>query len=134
MSQVVEPSLPDDPDAPKMKPTVSWEEISPESLRTSAESMVTKRGSDSDDALGGVGMAWFEVILGILFGLVMAVGAWYWSDGALGIIVAMPPIVFGLPLMLTKRIDLKYIGYGLLVSVPIAVVLGVLLWYLTLFI
>ncbi len=127
-------SLPDDSDDPKATPTVSWEEISPERLRTSAELAETQEGSGSDDALGGAGMAWFEVILGALFGLAMMVGAWYWSDGALGVIVAVPPAILGSPLMLTKRPDLRYLGYGLLVSVPIAVVLGILFWYLTLFI
>jgi hypothetical protein len=133
MSQGTDSWVPEDSDEPKARPTASWEEISPEKLRLSALSTQTEE-SGSDDLLGAVGMAWFEIILGALLGLTAMVGAWYWSDGALGPFVAMPSVFLGLPLMLTKRRDLRYLGYGLLVSIPIAIVLGMLLWYLTLFI
>lgn len=119
--------------ASKVKPTASWEEISPETLRQSALSAEVE-AARSDDALGAIGMAWFEVILGVLLGIAAIIGTWYWSDGALGIFVAIPPVVLGVPLMLTKRHDLRYLGYGLLVAIPTALVLGLLLWYLTQFI
>ncbi|MCJ7827089.1 MAG: hypothetical protein MUP36_02470 [Demequinaceae bacterium] len=134
MSQDTDSWLPEDPDDPQAKPALSWEEISPESLRQSALSSEVEETAESDDSLRATGMAWFEIILGTLLGLVAMVAVWYWSDGALGVLVVVPALVFGVPLVLTKRRDLRYLGYGMLVAIPVAVVLGIILWYLTLFI
>jgi hypothetical protein len=133
MSQDIDSSDPEESGTPKVRSVASWEEISPEKLRQSAVS-IDDEALGSDDALGAIGMAWFEVILGALLGLATMIGAWYWSDGGLGPFVAIPPVVLGVPLVLTKRHDLRYLGYGLLVAIPAGVVLGLLFWYLTLFI
>jgi len=126
--------MPDDLDESEAKPKVSWDEISPESLRQSAVSAEVQEAIETDDSRGAVGMAWFEVILGALLGIASMLGLWYVTDGGLALLLPIPAIVMGTPLVLTKRRDLRYLGYGLLASIPAAFILGLLLWYLTLFI
>lgn len=126
--------MPEDSDEPGAKPAVSWDEISPESLRQSALHSEDSNEVEVDDSLSVVGMAWFEVILGVLMGIASMMALWYFTDGGLALILPIPAVALGTPLVLTKRRDLRYLGYGMLASIPIAFVLGMLLWYLTLFV
>jgi hypothetical protein len=133
MSQVRDSWEPTDLDEDEQKPRAAWEEISPDNLRRSALSEEYEAELESGGHKVQAGMAWFEVILGSLLGAAMAIALWGWSEGGLWFLVPVPGLVLGAPLMTSKRRDLKYIGYGLLVSPVIALVLGLVFWYLTLF-
>jgi hypothetical protein len=133
MSQVMDSWEPADLDEVEQKPRASWEEISPDSLRRSALSEEYEVDSETDGQRAHAGLAWFEVILGALLGVAMATALWGLSGGELWFLALLPGLVVGPPLMAFKRRDLKYLGYGLLVSPVIALVLGLIFWYLTLF-
>lgn len=124
---------PADLDELERKPKVAWEEISPENLRRSALSEDVDEGPESGSLAGRAGMAWFEVILGALLGLASAIALWWWSDGGLSVFILIPAPIIGGLLMIAKRRDVKYLGYGLLVSPVMALVLGLAFWYLALF-
>lgn len=124
---------PADLDDLEEKPKVAWEEISPESLRRSADVGEIDDGVKPEGVDGKVGMAWFEIILGVFLGLAMAIALWWWSDGGLWVLAPVPGLVLGASLMAFKRRDIKYLGYGLLLSPVVALVLGLAFWYFTLF-
>jgi len=124
---------PADLDEIENKPKATWDEISPESLRRSALSEEYEAGSESDGHHAQAGMAWFEIILGSLLGMASMIALWEWSNGGLSFFLPLPPLILGAPLMAAKRRDLKYLGYGLLISPVLAFLLGTLVWYLTLF-
>jgi hypothetical protein len=134
----------------------TWDEISPETLRrASAEATphrdpklqglfdthaqpegqgavdaVVKRPPREDVLASGV--EWFTFTLGVLLGMASSLGAFQWSGGKLGPFVAVPAIVFAVPLIFMRRKDLRSIALGLLVSLPTALALGLVLWYVAL--
>lgn len=122
------------PDAARPRPTGSWEDISLESLHRSALFEEAHGVIGTSDAPIDRGRAWFQVVLGVLLGMAATLGMYEWSRGALGPFVALPAVVVGLPLALLRRADARQIGFGLLVSIPVAAGLGTAIWYATLFV
>jgi hypothetical protein len=138
------------PDESKL-PT--WDEISPDTLRRASTESTPRRepklqglfdaqpGADGEEAevaeprrqpretVVESGLEWFSFALGVLLGMASSLGAFQWSDGKLGPFVAVPAIVLAVPLIFTRRKDLRSIAYGLLTSLPTALALGLALWF-----
>jgi hypothetical protein len=71
----------------------------------------------------------FEFTLGILFGISSILGVFQWSDGGLGPFSAVPALALAISMILARRKDLRSLGFGLLTSLPIALLIGLVLWY-----
>jgi len=138
------------PDESKL-PT--WDEISPDTLRRASTESTPRRepklqglfsaqpAADGEDEAGEAprrrsresvaepGLEWFSFTLGVLLGVASSLGAFQWSDGKWGPFVAVPAIVLAVPLIFTRRKDLRSVAYGLLTSLPTALALGLALWF-----
>ncbi len=150
VTEGTETVLPDEASLP------TWSEISPDELRRASavstphrdpklQGLFPTQAADElqgavetkapprprEDVLGSSVM-WFEFALGILLGMASSLGVFQLSNGKLGPFVALPAIALALPLIFTRRRDLRSIAFGLLASLPTALALGLVLWYVAL--
>jgi hypothetical protein len=109
--------------------SVGWDEISADRLRESAANQEARGVYSETEVAAPVGMAWYEVVLGVLLGTTGSLGMYEWSQGGLGPFIVVPATVLGLILLAIPRYDIRHLGFGLLVSVPVTALLGLGLWY-----